>query len=118
MSNVPRGGIPHDIYHNEVQVDINAAVTANVNAAVAAATGLRLIGYSARDGASAAAKADIVNGSTGAAAGKVWRINVASGGSDHEWFGPDGIPCPLGISIDFLAGDLDIILHYKIVIVK
>lgn len=99
--------------NNEILTNIRAAVTADVDAAVAANSKLRLMGWSARDGASAASTIDIVNGATGAAAGKVVRVNVAAAGDNTYMFPGDGIGCPLGISVDFLTGDVDLILYYK-----
>lgn len=99
----------------EIATDINAAVTADVDAAVAAAVGLRLMGFSVREsaGSPAVAAAKIVNGATGAAVGKVAEIGLVASAGQQAWFGPHGIPCPLGISIDWIAGALDIILYYK-----
>ena len=99
----------------EISPDINAAVTADVDAAVAAATGLRLMGFSAResDGTPAVATAKIVNGATGSAAGKIVEIGLIASDSKTAWFGPHGIPAPLGLSIDHIAGTLDVILYYR-----
>ncbi len=95
--------------------DINAAVGADIDAAVAAATGLILMGYTAResDGTPATASARIVNGATGAAAGKIAEIGLVANDSKAVWFGPHGIPCPLGLSIDWIDGTLDVILYHR-----
>lgn len=95
----------------------NAAVAADDNATVAANAGLRLLGFSAAEsaGTPAVAEAKIVNGATGAAAGKVVDIGLVASDSKQAWFGPGGIACPLGISIDHVAGTLDITVHYIIV---
>lgn len=95
-------------------VSLNAAAAADVDAAVAAARGLRLMGAAWREvaGSAAAAAFDIVNGATGNAAGKVFPVEVAANGSGSVWFGPNGINCPLGLSLNVTAGTVDVILYY------
>lgn len=95
----------------------NAATTADVDALVAANASLRLMGYSVRESKSVAAAAtvQIVNGATGAAAGKVVTIELALDTSKWAWFGPNGISCPLGISIDWVDGEVDIYVYYTVV---
>lgn len=97
-------------------VDANAAVAADVDAAVAAATGLRLIGFASRESAATAAVASfvIVHGATAAGGTSVVPVELKADESTREWFGPDGIACPNGISIDWIAGTADINLFYKI----
>lgn len=104
------------IQTQQIQTDINAAVTADVDAAVAAATGLILMGWSVREsaGTPAIANGKLVNGATGSAAGKVGEIGLVASDSKTVWLGPNGIPCPLGISIDHLAGQFDIVLFYRV----
>lgn len=97
----------------EVSTYLNAAVSADVDAAVAAATGLRLMGYTVRETAAAVASAKIVNGATGAAAGKVAEIGLVASGGQAIWFGPLGIPCPLGISINRIAGTMGVVIYYR-----
>ena len=73
-----------------------------------------MMGWSAREshGTAAIATFVIVNGATGAAAGKVAYVELAANTSTSEWYGPNGIACPLGISIDWIAGLVDVVLHY------
>lgn len=99
-------------------VDVNALIVANVDAAVAAATGLRLMGYSAKESAAvpAAATFIIVDGATGAGGTAVVNVNLALSASETRWFGPDGISCANGISIDWLTGRFDVELFYKVVV--
>jgi hypothetical protein len=101
----------------QVLVDINAGVAADADAAVAADANLRLMGLGWREshGTPAAAAFNVVNGATGAADGKVFPVEVAANASSWAWFGPQGIPCPLGISIDWIAGLVDVYLYYAIV---
>lgn len=102
-------------YANTVTVASSAGFTADVDALVAANTGIFLLGLSWRESAGSAAVAtfQVVNGATGAATGKVFVAEVAANGSGWAWFGPQGIPCPLGISIDHIAGTLDVFVYYK-----
>lgn len=101
-------------------VDLNAAVTANVDAAVAADVNLRLVGFVAREsaGTPAIASGYLVNGATGATATKIVPIALASSGNQSVWFGPEGIASPLGISIDHEAGQFDICIYYKVIAVS
>lgn len=98
-------------------VDVNSAIVADVDAAVAAQAGLRLVGFACRESAATAAVATfiIVHGATGAAGTAVVPVELAADGSTREWFGPDGIACPNGISIDWIAGTVDVHLFYKVV---
>jgi len=98
-------------------VSVNAAVVANVDAAVAAQSGLRLMGYSSKEsaGTPAAATFRIINGATGATNAPVVNVNHALSTSQTQWFGPDGISCPAGLSIDWLTGQVDVELFYKVV---
>jgi len=114
MSNlVNEGGFA---LHKAASVDVNATITADVDAAVAAQAGLRLVGFSTKEtaGTPAAATAVIVNGATGAAGTAVAYINLAASGSNTVWLG-DGVDCSSGISIDWLTGQLDVALFYKVV---
>ena len=114
MSNlVNEGGFA---LHKAASVDVNAAITADVDAAVAAQAGLRLVGFSTKEsaGTPAAATAVIVHGATGAAGTAVSYINLAASGSETKWLG-DGIDCSSGISINWLKGRLDVALFYKVV---
>jgi len=97
-------------------VNVNTGVAADVNAAVAAVSELRLMGYSAKETAviPAAASARIVHGATGAAGTAVVNINLTASESKTVWFGPSGIAMPNGISIDWITGQLDIDVYYKI----
>lgn len=98
-------------------VNVNAAVTADVDAAVAATPGLRLVGYSAKESAGIPAAATLVikHGATGAGGTAVAYINFAASGSTTVWLGDGGIACDSGISLDWLTGQLDVCLYYKVV---
>lgn len=111
------GGITGTGIMVAASVDVNAAIAADVDAAVAAQAGLRLIGFATRESAATAAAATfiIVHGAT-AAGTAVVPVELAANESAREWFGPDGIACPDGISIDWIAGTVDIHLFYKVVV--
>lgn len=98
-------------------VDANNAITANVDAAVPASSGLRLVGFAARESAVVAVAATfmIINGATGATDSVVVPVELAAGASTMGYFGPDGIACIAGISIRMVAGTADVSLFYKIV---
>lgn len=101
--------------HVGASIDLNNDITADVDAAVAASNPLRLMGYSVRENKSVAAvyAGRIVNGATGAATGTIVFLEGAADTSDTVWFGDDGIACPLGLSIDWIAGEFDVALFYK-----
>lgn len=94
--------------------DVNMAVAADVGPAIEGSPTLRLMGYVARESAAVAgaASADIVHGAT-AAGDLVYAISLAADGVSELWFGPVGIACPNGVSINHLLGTLDIVLFYK-----
>lgn len=94
--------------------DVNAAVTADVDAAVAAASDLRLMGFAAResDGTPAVATFQIVHGATGAGGDAIIPVELAASASTFQWFGPQGIAVADGISIDHVAGTVDVTIFY------
>ena len=100
-----------------VLVDPNTAVAADVDAAVAAVAGLRLIGWAAKesDGTPAVATFDIKNAATGAAGAVLVPVELSANESTREWYGPEGIPADDGLSIDHIAGTFDIYLYHKTV---
>ena len=99
--------------NKQVTVEINAGVTDDVDAAVAAANNLVLMGYTASENAGAVAGFDIVNGATGDATGKIVYVALPANGSAWGWFGDRGIPCPLGLSINDQGGTFNVALYYK-----
>lgn len=98
-------------------VDVNAGTSADVDAAVAAAVGLRLVGFNARESAGSAAVAtfSIVHGATVSGGANVATVELAANGSVTEWFWP-GIAMASGISIDRVAGTFDLHLYYVTVV--
>lgn len=101
-----------------VSYDLNAGLTADADAAVAAATGLRLMGFAAResDGTPAVATFRVVHGATGAGGDAVIPVELAASGSTFQWFGPQGVAFASGISIDHIAGTVDVTLFYTTVV--
>lgn len=97
-------------------VDVNDAIIADVDAAVAAVAGLRLIGFACRESAATAAAATfrIVHGATAVAGTTLVPVELAANESTREWYGPDGIACAGGLSIDHIAGTVDVELFYKV----
>lgn len=95
-------------------VDVNADIAADVDAAVAAATTLRLVGWSIKEDAATAAVATfrIIHGATVVGGTEVDTIELAPNESRSEWYLPGGIACPNGISIDRIAGTADVDLYY------
>lgn len=79
-----------------------AAATGD-EAGLAAATGLRLMGYSVRETAAGAATLNIEHG-TANSSPIMAAINLAAAGSVAQWFGPQGLPCDGGIWIERLTG--------------
>jgi len=71
-----------------------------------ASNNLRLFGYSFRESGGAAAQFRIRNG-TSAAGAIVRNIVLAANQEQHEWFGPNGVLCEGGISVERVAGAAD-----------
>lgn len=99
----------------DVQYDINAGISADVDAAVAAATGLKLVGFACRESAAGAAAATFViaHGATGNGGDQVIPVELAANESKSGWYGDEGIPMANGISLNVLAGTVDVTLFYK-----
>lgn len=78
-------------------------------AAVAAATGLRLMGYAVRESAGAPAVAALnLRHGTLATDPLLVPVELAANGADKQWFGPAGIHCPSGIFVDRVAGETEL----------
>ena len=92
-----------------------AAKAADVEPAVAAAGGLRLLGWSIREsaGSEAVATARIMNGATVSGGTAVAQIELAASNSESQWLWP-GIDCQNGISFDRIAGTFDICIYWAI----
>jgi hypothetical protein len=87
-----------------------AAATAD-EAGVAANANLRLMGYTIRESAAGTATVDM---SHGAAAGTIiFSENLAASTSVFRWFGPAGIPVPLGVWIERLTGNTAVTIITK-----
>ncbi|MCK9623030.1 MAG: hypothetical protein M0R47_21145 [Methylobacter sp.] len=115
MSNsVNEGG--QDLFKAATAIS-TASIGANVDALVTANAGLRLVGYSAKESAATPALSTlrIINGATGATNSPVVNIDLALSTSETVWFGDGGVACPAGLSIDWLTGQADVVLFYKVV---
>lgn len=110
------GGITGTGINVAASVDVNSAIAADVDLAVAAAAGLRLVGFAAREIAATGAPASfIILHGTIAAGTPVVPVELSLDQSTRDWFGPDGIAVPNGLSIDVVAGTVDVHLYYKVV---
>ncbi len=107
-------GTPETLY-NPALIDARVAVTADVVLAVTPSLGLVLLGFSCRESASSAAVATfrIIHGATVAEGSMVFPIELNANQSTSEWLGPDGIETPRGLTIDIIAGEVDITLFYR-----
>lgn len=84
-------------------------------ALVAAATGLKLMGFSVREQTDAAeASFNLRNGDDDADP-LVFVVNLLQNESRSEWFGPDGLDCADGIFLEVLSGTIDLVVHHKTV---
>lgn len=90
-----------------------AGITADQEAAVAASADLRLVGFAAResDGTPAVAAFNIVRGATVADGVIVVPVELAANESKTGWFWP-GIDCATGITVDRVAGTVDVVLFF------
>lgn len=100
----------------EILVDDNLNVGADVNAAVAADGSLRFIGFTCREmaGTPAAAAFKIVHSALGTGTIVLATVELNANESRSDWMYP-GIPCPNGISIDWISGAIDIHIFYDYV---
>lgn len=121
-SDVPGGHRPEVLIAGSginlaASVDVNDGITADVDAAVAAVAGLRLMGFACRESAATAAAATfrIMHGATVAGGTVLVPVELAANESTRDWFGPEGIACASGLSIDVIAGTVDVELFYKVV---
>jgi hypothetical protein len=107
-------GRTDDFWRKNVWTDVNAATAADVDVAVAASSGLRLMGYSIREsaGSEAVATCRIMRGATAAGGTVLVNIELAASTSETVWFGPHGLEAETGLSIDRIAGTFDITLYY------
>ncbi len=97
-------------------VIVNAGITANQEAIVAATIGLVLMGWNAResDGTPAVATVRVLNGATVAGGTSLLTVELAANQSAGEWYGPGGLDSPNGLSLEVIAGTLDVDIYYKI----
>jgi hypothetical protein len=88
----------------------------NVDAAVAANPGLRLLGYSIKETAGAPAEFEIVQGATGAGGTGLGAHQVLAANANAQSWMPDGIKVPGGISVRRVAGTAKLAITTKVVI--
>jgi hypothetical protein len=94
------------------------SVTADQDAVVAAATGLRLYGYSVMEDAAAPNEASfrIMHGATAAGGIQVEPVSLTANESTSDYWGPEGIDTPNGISVDWISGSFKMSLKTKVVV--
>ena len=97
--------------------DENNAVTADVEPAVVGTIGLVLMGFACRESKSTAAVATfrIMHGNNVADGKVLVPVELNANESTGDWFGPEGIDARNGLTIDFIAGEFDVTLFYRIV---
>lgn len=90
--------------------------TADVDLAVAADAGLVLMGFCVAETAASPAVAEvyIINGADGDG-DVVAPVFCAASATHSQWFGPAGIACPNGITIERIAGETSVTVWYRIV---
>jgi hypothetical protein len=98
-------------------VNSGASITSDQNAAVAAAAGLRLYGYSVMEDAATPASASlrIMHGATVGGGTQVEVISLTAGESTADYWGPEGVAVPNGVSIDWVSGSFKMSLKTKVV---
>lgn len=91
-------------------------VTANVDAAVAANSGLLFVGYAVRESKSVPAllTANIILGAVASTGLIMVPISLLASTYDMQWMG-SGAYASDGISIELIAGEADFVLYYRIV---
>lgn len=77
---------------------------------VAAATGLRLVGFSITEDAGAVARLRLRNG-TSTAGTELFDVQLAAGESAREWFGTTGPKCASGLFVDRVSGTTRLTLY-------
>lgn len=83
---------------------------------IAAAAGLRLIGFSVAETAATAADAELVlRHGTLATDPILCRITLSPDESARDWFGPDGIAVASGVFVDRVTGTSELTLFTKVV---
>jgi len=97
-------------------VSVNEGISSDKEATVAAASGLRLVGWSAREAADPAAVATVrfMNGETVSGGTGLLTIELDPDGSVGEWYSPEGIDAGNGLTIEVIAGTVDIYLYHKV----
>lgn len=92
-----------------------ASLSADSDATVAAQTGLRYCGFSAKEtSGTTAVLFNIVHGATGAAGTVLDYVRLAPGETTRDWYGTEGRSADSGLSIDWISGAASVVLHYKV----
>jgi hypothetical protein len=95
--------------------DVRLAVAANVDAAIPATAGLRLMGINIQETLATTANFVIKRGATGAGGTVLASFKFLSTGNYTVSFPSGGLKCDEGVSIQRVGGTCDVILYYKVV---
>lgn len=92
-------------------------LAADSDAAVAATAGLRYMGFTAKETTGTGyASFNVVKGATGAGGGTpLDYVTLSPGETAREWYGPEGMDSPTGISIDWISGTPSVTIRSKVV---
>jgi hypothetical protein len=93
-------------------IDARAGVAADVPLALPALAEIRLIGYMVEEAAAVAAAAEIRLRHGGVAGDLLFPIILAADGVKTQWLGSNGVATPNGVSIDHVAGTVNVTLFY------
>lgn len=101
---------------NPARSKAHDAITADQEATIAAVQGLKLMGFACRESAGTPAVATfrIMNGATVAAGSVLAPVELSANESRGDWYGPDGVDASNGLTIDVIAGTVDVTLFYKL----
>lgn len=73
------------------------------------------MGWNARETAATAGTATlrVINGALGSGTAFIVTRELGPNESAEEWYGADGPVAPDGLSVDWIAGTFEIVLHYN-----
>jgi hypothetical protein len=93
-------------------IDARAGVAADVPLALPADAARRLLGYMVEEAAAVAAAAEIRLRHGGVAGDLLFPVILAADGVEAQWLGSNGVTTPNGVSIDHVAGTVNVTLFY------
>jgi len=81
-----------------------------------AASGLRLMGFAARETTAAAGAVFNIRRGTAASDPIMAPVTLGVNESVREWYGPDGLAADAGIYLDRVSGTTQVVGYYKVVV--